>query len=103
MKILQKETLVWAVFGTPRFGRLGSRTRLLLKGRPTRRGGGGGLWPVRGWVWFGLGQFGPKCLGSGWVGGRMVRQPLFVPENTIFTEGLVVKSGPNFQSAVSGD
>ena len=31
---------------------------------------------------------------GGWVGTeRMVRQPLFVQENTIFTERTVVKSG----------
>ena len=40
---------------------------------------------------------------GGWVGTeRMVRQPLFVQENTIFTERTVVTSGVITQFAASG-
>ena len=82
-------------------------TRPLLKGSPTPQGGV--LWPVGGWVslvWGNLAQSasppppwgGGRVWVGGWVGGwvgteRMVRQPLFVQENTIFTERTVVKSG----------
>ena len=65
-----------------------------------------GLW-VGGLVWFGA--IWPKVptppwgVGSGWVGTeRMVRQPLFVQENTIFTERTMVTSGVSTQSADSG-
>ena len=70
-----------------------------------------GLW-VGGLVWFGA--IWPKVptppWGGGgrvWVGGwvgteRMVRQPLFVQENTIFTERTVVTSGVIAQFAASG-
>ena len=75
-----------------------------------------------GWVgYFGLGQFGPKCLPppplggavrvwvGGWLGGwvlrewseRMVRQPLFVQGNTIFTERTVGTSGIITQCAAT--
>ena len=80
-------------------------SRPLLKGSPTPQGGGGGLWPVGGWVslvWGNLAQSAWVWVG-GCVGGRMARQPLFVHENTIFTERLVVKSGKSFRSAGSGD
>ena len=74
-------------------------------------GGGGGLWPVGGWVslvWGNLAQSAYPPLGGGvwvrgWVGGRMARQPFFVHENTIFTERMVVKTGKSFRSAGSGD
>ena len=88
-----------------------------------------GLWPVGGWVSLVLGNLAQSAyppppgggLGSGWVGGwmggwvrrrtqfshqsteRMVRQPLFVHENTIFTERMVVKSGKNFRSPGMGN
>ena len=61
------------------------------------------LWPVGGWVslvWGNLAQsaYPPPGGGvwvGGWVGGRMVRQPLLVHENTIFTERTWLKVAQN--------
>ena len=71
-----------------------------------------GLWPVGGWVILVSGNLaqgggGGRVWVGGWVGGwvvteRMVRQPLFVQENTIFTERTVVTSGKIIQFDASG-
>ena len=61
-----------------------------------------------GWVSLVWGNLAQSAKGGGvwvggWVGGRMVQQPLFVHENTVLTVRMVVESGTNFRSASSGD